>query len=151
MQSFSDFLPQESKEQLSENNFKVGAVLKYHVDFTKPPKVKRLIVVGVDAEKVLFAAVLINSKINPKVFPSPELQNLHVELDSIGREYLDHKSFVDCSNLIEQDIATIKNLMATLPITHLGSLSEQDLKDVTDKIKGAKTVTPKMKKKYGFL
>lgn len=151
MQSFSDFLPQETKEQLSESNFKVGAVLKYHVAFTNPPKEKRLIVVGVDSEKVLFAAVLINSEINPNVFKSPEMKNLHLKFDSTGREYLEHPSYVDCSTLFEQDIAAVKKLMTNSPITHLGSLSGQDLKDITDKIKGAKTITPKMKKKYGFM
>lgn len=151
MQSFSDFLPEETKEQLSESNLKVGAVLKYHVDFTVPPKEKRLIVVGLDSEKVLFAAVLINSDINPKVFPTPEMKNLHLEFDSTDREYLDHTSYVDCSKLFEQDVETVKKLMTNSPITHLGSLSEQDLKDVRDKIKGAQTITPKMKKKYGFM
>ena len=104
MQPLGDFLPQEIKEQLAKSNFKIGTVLKYHVDFTNPPKEKRLIVVGVDSEKVLFAAVLINTEVNPNIFRSPQMKDLHLYLDSNGREYLSHPSHVDCSNIFEQDI-----------------------------------------------
>ena len=150
MQSLGDFFPKETKQQLANENFKVGSVLKYHIDFTNPPKVKRLIIVGFDTEKVLFATVLINSEINPKVFPSKELQDLHIGLDSTGREYLSHFSFVDCSNLIEQDINSIKNQLSESPDMHLGCLSNEDLNSVQAKIKEAKTIPLATKKKFNL-
>lgn len=151
MQSFGDFLPKETKEQLANENFKVGSVLKYHVDFTTPPKIKRVIIVGFDAERVLFASVFINSEINPKIFPSKELQDLHIAFDAVNREYLSHSSFVDCSNLIEQDIAAIKQKLSDSPDMHLGFLSEADLNEVQSKIKGAKTIALEIKEKYGLI
>jgi hypothetical protein len=151
MQSLGDFFPKETKEQLASENFKIGAVLRYHVDFTTPPKVKRLIIVGFDAEKVLFASVFINSEINPKVFPSKELQDLLIGLDADGRAYLTHPSFVDCSNLIEQDIASIKEQLTEFPDMHLGFLNEEDLDTVRSKIKKAKTIPLATKKKYNLM
>lgn len=70
MQSFSDFLPEDAKRQLAERSFKVGVVLKVLVRETNPPKLKRLIIIGFDYEKVSFACVFINSQINPHVFPT---------------------------------------------------------------------------------
>lgn len=64
MQNFSDFFPDELKEQIANNNLKVGAVLRIPVSFTTPPKVKRLVIVGF----IALASVLINSEINPKNF-----------------------------------------------------------------------------------
>lgn len=150
MQLFGDFFPKETKEQLANENFQVGSVLKYYVDFTTPPKVKRLIIVGFDTEKVIFASVLINSEINPNVFQSKDLQDLHIGLDSTGRDYLSHSSFVDCSNLIEQDVASIKKRLSEFPDMHIGSLSEQDLNKVKSKIKDAKTISLATKKKYNL-
>jgi hypothetical protein len=150
MQLFGDFFPKETKEQLANENFQVGSVLKYYVDFTTPPKVKRLIIIGFDTEKVIFASVLINSEINPNVFQSKDLQDLHISLDSTGRDYLSHSSFVDCSNLIEQDIASIKKRLSEFPDMHIGSLSEEDLNKVKSKIKDAKTISLATKKKYNL-
>jgi hypothetical protein len=80
------------------------------------------------------------------------MKSLHLKMDSTDdRPYLDHTSYIDCSNIFEQDIATAIELMADAPTTHLGDLSEQDLQDVTEKIKNAKTIAPKLKKKYGFI
>ncbi|MEY4203785.1 MAG: hypothetical protein RL013_1488 [Bacteroidota bacterium] len=150
MQLFGDFFPKETKEQLANENFQVGSVLKYYVDFTTPPKVKRLIIIGFDTEKVIFASVLINSEINPNVFQSKDLQDLHISLNSTGRDYLSHSSFVDCSNLIEQDIASIKKRLSEFPDMHIGSLSEEDLNKVKSKIKDAKTISLATKKKYNL-
>ena len=74
MQNFSDFLPEETRAQIAADNFKIGAVLKYHMPFTNPPKEKIAVVVGLDTHKVLFAVVLINSAINLNIFRTPELQ-----------------------------------------------------------------------------
>lgn len=150
MQSFGDFLPKETKEQLANDNFKVGSVLKYHIDFKPIPKEKRLIIVGFDAEKVLFATVFINTEINPNVFPSKDLQDLHISLDAVGRDYLSYSSYVDCSNIYEQDVKTVKEQLAESPDMHLGCLSEDDLNIIQSKIKTAKTISLATKKKYNL-
>lgn len=149
MQTFGDFLPKETRNQLANVNLQTGAVLKYHVPFTNPPKEKRVIVVAFDSEKALFALVLINSEINENL--SQEAKNLHLELNANGRPYLDHNSHVNCSQIFEQEVEKVKEILAESPGVHLGNLNEVDLKNVTDKIRGAITITRKQKRKYNLL
>jgi hypothetical protein len=151
MQNLGDFFSDALKEQLADDNFKIGAVLKYPVSFTNPPKSKRLIIIGFDRHKVVMAVVLVNSEINPQVFPTPQLKNLHLELDTNNRHFLEHTSYVDCSKIWTQDALTIKNLIATDPSIHIGELSNADLVDVLDKIRNAPNITPKEKKRFGFI
>lgn len=151
MQSLGDFLPEKTKEILADSNFKVGSVLRYFVPFTNPPKEKRLIIVGFDKDTVLFASVLINTEVNANLFRTDEIRDLHLGLDTNGRDYISHPCYVDCSKVFEQDIELIKRKLVETPDIHKGHLSEQDLTDVKEKIKAAKTIPPKMKKKYGFL
>jgi len=150
MPILGDFFPQESKEQLANFNFKPGAVLRYHVDNTNPPKVKRLVVIAVDDEKISFAYVFINSEINPNVFRSEEMKDCHLELTSNGRPYLDHTSFVDCTSLHEYSIDTVKGLMTNSSRVHIGEMAETDFRNVVDKIRNAPTISTNELKKYGL-
>lgn len=150
MQNFSDFFPDELKEQLANNNLKVGTVLRIPVSFTTPPKVKRLVVVGFDSENIALASVLINSEINPNKFPTQKMKDLHLELDGNNRDYLDHTSYVDCSQIREMEVTTIKSMLIEDPAICLGELDTADLTNVVDKIKTAYTISNKIKKKFGF-
>jgi hypothetical protein len=151
MQNLGDLFPDNMKETWVEDNFKVGTVLKYHVDFTNPPKSKRLIVIGFDNSSVVFATVLINTEINPRLFPTKDLRDLHIELEEKTRDYLNHNSYVDCSQIHEQDINEVKKLILEDTKIHLGRLSEEDLTTITEKIKTAKTISSKTKKKFGLI
>jgi hypothetical protein len=130
MPNIGDFFPDELKEQLADNNFKIGAVLKYHIDSITPPKPKRLIIVGFDDQKVALATVFINTEINPNVFPTQALRDLNLEFDTINRDYLDHKSYVNCSQIFEQDVESVKGLLITDPDVHIGELNSKDLTEV---------------------
>lgn len=151
MQHFSDFFPDELREQITSDIFKVGAVLRYHVEFTNPPKTKRLIIIGFDENKVALASVLINSEINPNKFPSEKLKQLHLELEPTGRSFLDHKSYVDCSQIFEQDTEQVKNQLTSNPNIHIGELAPEDLIKVLEKIRSAPTIPAKTKKKFGLI
>lgn len=150
MQNFSDFFPDELKEQIANNNLKVGAVLRIPVSFTTPPKVKRLIIVGFDSQNIALASVLINSEINPNKFPTQRLKDLHLELDENNRDYLDHTSYVDCSQIREMEVTSIKSMLMDDPAICIGALDTTDLTNVIDKIKTAHTISNKVKKKFGF-
>ncbi len=112
MQNLGDFFSDELKEQLANDNFKVGAIIRRLDNSTTPPKIKRSIIVGFDTSKVFLAYVLINTEINPNLFPTQSLKDLHLELDTIGRSYLTHTSYVDCSQIKEEDAESIKNIYA---------------------------------------
>lgn len=90
-----DSFPKELKEEFSNRNLKAGCVIKCFVNDTNPPKEKRFIVMGVSYDKIALGTVYINTHINPNVFPTEELKQLHIPLESDNRDYLDHDSFVD--------------------------------------------------------
>jgi hypothetical protein len=52
----------------SESFLKIGTVLRYFVKDTIPPKIKRLIIVGIDDELITTATIFINTEINPNIF-----------------------------------------------------------------------------------
>ncbi len=151
MQNLGDLFPDDLKEQLADENFKIGAVLRYYDASTTPPKLKISIIVGFDAQKVFIASVYINSQINPNIFRSPQARNQHLELDAATRDYLTHTSYVNCSKLKVKDAAFIKNLITADPNVHVGELSNSDLADVFDKIKNSPTITPKEKRRFGLI
>ncbi len=151
MQNLGDLFPDELKGQFVDENFKIGAVLKRHDKNSNPPKDKRSIIVGFDAQNVFLAYVFINSEINPNIFKSPQARKQHLELDANNRDYLDKTSFVDCSQIKVEDASAIKDLIATNPSVHLGELSSSDLIDVIDKIKNSPTIAQKAKQRFGFI
>ena len=146
-----DLFPQELREQLSDNNLKVGSVLRFFMKDTNPPKDKRVIVVGFNDDKVLFAYVYINSEINPNMFSTPRLRNLHLPFEANGRSYLTHDSFVDCSQIKEENAQTIRDVMTDNIGVHIGDLSETDCKKVIDALKTSFRIDLKIKKKYGIV
>ena len=151
MQNLGDLFPDDLKEQLADDNFKIGAVLKYHDVSTTPPKLKISIIVGFDAQKVFIASVYVNSQINPNIFRSPQARQQHLELDTTTRDYLTHTSYVNCSKLKVKDASFIKNLIAADPSVHIGELSSSDLTDILDKIKNSPTIAPREKQRFGLI
>ena len=77
----------------------IGTVLRMTVKDTIPPKVKRFIIIGESVDSLTLASVYINTELNIKVNYNLDLQCRHITLESNGRDYLDHTSFVDCSKL----------------------------------------------------
>ena len=97
--SLSDAFPENYRKDFAQRNLKIGSVIRVYVKDTDPPKEKRFILVGQSYNKLLFAAIFINSDINPNVFPTQELKDLNFLLLAKERSYLDHDSYADCSNI----------------------------------------------------
>lgn len=148
--SLSNSFTEDYKRQFAERNVKIGTVIRVHVRDTKPPKEKRIILVGVSYDKLFFATVFINSDINPNVFPTKELRDLNLPLTAVGREYLDHDSFADCSELVKRNAGWLLDLLADDPGKVIGEVSKEDLVEIFEKIKGAKTISPGTKKMFGL-
>lgn len=151
MQNLGDLFPDELKGQFTDENFKIGAVLKKHDHNSNPPKLKRSIIIGFDSQNVFLAYVFINSEINPNKFKNPRARNEHLELDTNNRDYLDKTSYVDCSQIQVEDASTIKDLISSNPSVHIGELSSSDLADVHHKIRNAINITPKEKRRFGLI
>jgi hypothetical protein len=150
MSVFAEVFGEEERKRFATDNLVIGAVILAFVADTDPPKEKRLIVVGEAYDHISVATIYINTTLNVNVFPTKELQDLNPEFNAEGREYLDHDSHVDCSNLhtIKKDL--LAGIIAADPGRVLGNVSEDDLKAIKFLIRSAKTIKPGLKKTYGL-
>ena len=152
MQSFNDFFPQEVKDKIIENDLKIGSVLKFKVDFPNGiSKNKFQIIVGHNSGKAVLASVFINTEINPNVFPTQSLKDLHLTLQADTNKYLDYDSYVDCSNITEYNADELKNILIKSPATHVGELNEENLNNVLSAIKGSPLISNKKKKYFNLI
>lgn len=148
--SLGDSFPDKFKSDFSERNIAVGKVLRIKVKDTKPPKIKRFVIVGFSEDKCTLASVYINSEINPNINWSLEQQELQLELTSDNRDYLSKTSYIDCSKLIIKDHKEISSIVEARSDSVLGEMNETDLKLVVEKLKSSRTIKGKIKKRYGL-
>ena len=148
--ALGDFFPDDKRNEFAESKLKIGSVIKADVKDTTPPKTKRFIIVGIDNANILLATVYINSEINPNIFNTRYLKDLQYNLEKKDREYLDHDSYVDCSNLKIKKVDEIIRILKNSPLAYLGELNDEDLNMVKEKIKNSRTISIKEKKDFNL-
>jgi len=67
-----------------------------------------------------------------------------------GRPYLDHNSWIDCSDLIIRDVSEILTIMQNRPAALIGHVSAEDLSLIIQTLNRAHTIKGKTKKKFGL-
>jgi len=150
MTPLGDGFPQEYKDSFAIRNVKERAVIRAFVPNTNPPKEKRFILVAVKYDKLVFATVFINTEINANIFKDADTRQLHLPFDTADREYLDHPSFVDCSQLILRDKAWLEKILGEDNSRLIGEVSEDDFTLIKKTIKSAKTISVSNKKNFGL-
>jgi hypothetical protein len=141
-------LPEHFKKAFAQERLRAGAVVRRMVPDTRPPKIKRCVIVGISDDLVSVGVVFINSDINFNVLPTKELQELQYLVSATGRDYVEHDSFVDCSQLFEHSYAALLRETQNEPGIILGKVTPADLAAIYSLVKNAKTISPKLKKKY---
>jgi len=142
--SLGDAFPSSFKDSFSNRKLKPGAVFRLHVPHTTPPKIKRFVVLGIDANKIELAFIFINS--NPA--PNPALRSLQLRLPVGKCPFLDHDSYLDCSQVYEWELQTVKNQLMNSLDVHIGELNSGILKNACNAVASAKTVAKRLKNKY---
>lgn len=144
------FFPPEYQKAHREKNLRPGAVFKIYVKSTNPPKIKRIVILGINEEKTLIGHIFINSNINLQRLDTDELRNLQIYLEASHREYLDHNSYLDCSDLIPFPVADLERLYRADSSILLGHLSAEELAEARAKAATARTIRPKYKRMFGL-
>jgi len=120
-----------------------GIVLKlFSRDLKITDKEKRLLILEISEDKQEVAKLYFNS--NCPVQPYQMLFN------NEGREYLDRKSYLDCSEIYEDNYHTILNNIINNPSCIIGSMSKIDLDNAKKQISIAVTIPKTVKEKYGI-
>lgn len=151
MSFLGDSFPNSFRRDYSNRNIKAGTVLRTLVLDTKPPKIKRFIIIGVSSDGNSIGIVYINTEINPNVFPTKELKDLHLPIDKDDRGIVDYLSYIDCSRIYERDKKKINELVANDPRILIGELTQQEKGSVISKLASARTISLVIKKKYGVV
>ena len=151
MTDFSDLFPQSFKDDFAERNIQIGSVIRVFVKDTTPPKVKYFIVIGFSEDKVLLGTVFINSAINQNVFNTEYLRGLNIPLDAQMHDFIDHNSFIDCSDIKERSLVEIKHLLSNDPECSKGIISEETMKIISTTLANASTISLSKKRKFGIL
>ena len=151
MAKLGDFFTDDFRHSLAKNNLQLGAVFRYFVNFTNPPKIKYQIIVGVDNQSISLVTVLINTEINPNLFKKESLKNLHFLLEKVSNHFLEYDSFVYCGELHEQKISEVEKIIQDKLSTFVGNVSDETLDKLKYLIKNAKSIEEETKEKYNLL
>jgi hypothetical protein len=112
---------------------------------------KRFLIVGLNKENESVGVIVFNSEINLNINHAETLRNLQLEFKADGKEYLDRNSFLDCSRIYELMASSLIEKMVDDIGADLGEMAEDDLIIVFERLKNAKTIPAKIKRKYGIV
>ena len=109
-----DYLNDEQKRLFILTKLKPGAVIYRFCDFTKPPKIKYLLVLQVQTDTVVF---VINSEINRFIQSKKCLRDAQIVIDQASHSFLDYDSYIDCTDIEQIDTAClVEEIMQDLNI-----------------------------------
>ena len=109
MGKLGDFFPDEEKSQYADRQLKPGQVVFIFSGFTNPPKEKYLVIGHLGEKPLLF---VINSSVHPYIQSRPDMLKCQVLLAASDYGFLDHDSYVDCSQVIDSVAETDQNSSA---------------------------------------
>ncbi len=151
MTNLSDCFPTDYKEDFSNRNIKIGTIIRCFVGDTNPPKIKRFLIVATSNDHLALAVLYFNTEINPNIFISQELKDLHIQFVKQNREhYLDSDCYLDCSVIIEKEYSWLQSSIVNSPDIVLGEMESKDFDIVKSKIKSTRTISLNKKKKFNL-
>lgn len=151
MPSIGSLFPREVRDDFVNRTILPGSVLRIHVTNTNPPKIKRFVVLSTCDHKVCVGYLFINSEINPNCFPNQKLRDLHLPLSIDECDFLDHDSFLDCSDIKEIEVEKLTEIISRDPSRHIGHLPSSYLQRAIETVKSAPTITKKTKRKFNII
>jgi len=146
-----DAFPQDYREKFCDEKIKPGAVFRMRSEDTDPPKIKRFIILAINDELSSVALFYINSEINPNIFQTETMQKLHLPLLTSRFTFLDRDSYLDCSQLYEWTVGSIKSNFVENLNSHLGQIMDTDLEEIRITARSAPTIEQKLKRRYNLL
>lgn len=127
MTKLFELLNEDSIKDISKISINIGDVFRIKMNNTNGINPKKgdnfrnkfFIVLGSDDEGMIYGGVIINSNINPNIPPS--VKYLHMPIKCSKYPFLEHNSFVDCSQLKTAEARKFNSWK------FLGSLVEDDV------------------------
>lgn len=132
---FSD----EEKVKFVERNLIPGHVIKLFCHTTRHPKEKRLVIVSLNPELLLF---LINSELPKFKEKSPHLKVQQIPLKvKDNPEFLEHDSWLDCSEVFREfNTDEVREILLNDTSRILGKLNEEIVSLLMDSVSDSETL-----------
>lgn len=140
MTGLGPFFPEDMRRDHAVRHVTPGRVLYLACDFTKPPKEKFIVLVAPDDPPLL---LVVNSSIPPFISANLHLAVCQVILMASDHAFLDHDSFVNCSEVI--DSMSSSDLLGQLvvdPARIKGEVSAPARSRIVGAVRTARTVSP---------
>ncbi|MCP2086068.1 UNVERIFIED_ORG: hypothetical protein J2Y81_002085 [Paraburkholderia sediminicola] len=102
--ALGDSLSDEQRAAYIRSRLVPGAVIYRHCSFTKPPKVKFLVVLAVRSDVAFF---VINTDIHEFIQSRQHLLDCQVTIDQANHTFLDYDSYIDCTEAFYADTALV--------------------------------------------
>ena len=125
----------------------IGAVLELFEDDISKPKSKFSIVVGINSSSI--ATVFINT-LSYYDDLAPSLQALNCPISPSECAFLDHDSYVDCSELKVRDKTKINNILQKDKYRQKWILTGSKINQILSMVKNAKSISPSIKTEFGL-
>lgn len=139
MTSLGDYFPEEDREKYVDRGLKSGQVLYLFCEFTHPPKDKYLLLACYTDPPLLF---VVNSQIPRFVQARPELLASQVKLSPRDYPFLEHDSFLDCSNVINSlDEDAIRNQLLADLSRLKGEVHQRTKAQIIEAVRRSRTVS----------
>ncbi len=126
------------KAKFIERNLRPSHVIKLFCHTTTPPKEKRLVIVSINPELLLF---VINTEIPKFKEKRSYLKNQQILLEKNTENFLDHDSWLDCSEVFREfNIETVKEILLNDVSRVLGKLSNEVVAQIMDVVSESETL-----------
>jgi len=145
MSKLGDYFPPEHKQRFVEQHLKPGQVLYLFCEFTTPAKEKYLVLACPGGQPLLF---IMNSAIHPFIERRPELRRCQVLLRAAEYDFLDHDSYINCSQVVDVlTEAEILHQISTDIRRIQGELTERTKRAIIRVVGSAKTIDKRTKRR----
>ncbi len=142
--TLGDLFPQDDKDDYINRHLKSGQVVYLFSRFTNPPKEKFLVIAYYGTKPLLFA---INSRIHPFIANRPDLNRRQVKLQTVDYDFLDHDSYINCSEVIDSfDEDEIRQQILGELSRLKGKLTQVTKREIIRVVRGARTISRRNKK-----
>ncbi len=142
MVNLGESFPGSFREDYSKRIFTPGSVFRAYTDLTTPPKVKIFVILSVRSDLACVGSLFVNSEININYFPTPALRDLNLSLSKEDFDFLDHDSFLDCSQIKEMRLEMLYDMAKNDPGIFLGGLDNETLMLAINTAREAPTIAP---------
>lgn len=137
--NLGDFFPQADKEDYLNRRLKPGQVVYLFSRFTNPAKEKYLVIAYYGPRPLLFT---INSRIHPFIARRPELNKCQVKVRAADYDFLDHDSYIDCSQVIDVfDEDEIRQQLLGELSRIKGQLTQMTRREIIRVVQSARTIS----------